>query len=135
MPFDGVGLPADDKLYKIDAVIELLANPERWCKGALTSHNGRHCIRGAMIAANAIDLEAPVLAAIREVAGKRFRRIESFNDHPATEHAQMLQVLARTRDNIMAGRLGAGLPAKPAGLRARIGSFGSATAGWLKSFW
>src|SRR5947209_1852095 len=105
MPFDGVGF--DDSLQKIDAVIDLLAAPDKWCKGALRSHDGRYCIRGAVRAVGAADvLEPVILQAIGEVAGKRFCRIESFNDHPNTSHAQVLAVLGRARDNIVSGNPG-----------------------------
>src|SRR5260370_16284070 len=36
MPFDGVGHGFDDRMYKIDRVIDLLATPEQWCKGTLS---------------------------------------------------------------------------------------------------
>jgi hypothetical protein len=107
MPFDGVGFVSDKSLQQIDAVIERLANPDKWCKGALRSHDGRYCIRGAVRAVGAVDvLEPVILQAIGEVAGKRFCRIESFNDHPNTSHAQVLAVLARARDNISMGKPG-----------------------------
>jgi hypothetical protein len=105
MPFDGVGFVSDESLQKIDAVIDLLATPDRWCKGALRSHDGRYCIRGAVRAVDAAEvLEPRILHAIGEVAGKRFRRIESFNDHPNTSHEQVVAVLSRTRENILAGK-------------------------------
>jgi hypothetical protein len=107
MPFDGVGLLPADSLQKIDTVIDLLATPDRWCKGALRSHDGRYCIRGAVRVVDAADsLEPAILRAIGEVAGQRFRRIESFNDHPNTSHEQVLAVLLRARDHIQAGRPG-----------------------------
>src|SRR3954471_13219989 len=106
MPFDGVGFVADESLQKIDAVIDLLATPDRWCKGALRSHDGRYCIRGAVRAVDAADtLEPSILEAIGQVAGKRFRRIESFNDHPNTSHEQVLAVLHRARENLSLGSL------------------------------
>ena len=105
MPFDGVGFAANESLYKMDAVIDLLATPDRWCKGALRSHDGRYCIRGAVRAVDAADvLEPAILQAIGDVAGRRFRRIESFNDHPNTSHEQVLAVLYRARDSINSGR-------------------------------
>jgi hypothetical protein len=106
MPFDGVGLVPDASLQKIDAVINLLATPDRWCKGALRSQDGRYCIRGALRTVDATGLlEPPILQAIGEVAGRRFRRIESFNDHPSTSHEQILMVLGRARANIAAAPL------------------------------
>jgi hypothetical protein len=129
MPFDGVGFANYESLQKIDAVIDLLGTPDKWCKGALRSHDGRYCIRGAVRAVDAADiLEPTILQAIGEVAGKRFRRIESFNDHPNTSHEQVLAVLSRARDNIMSGRV--------AGLRAveekpPAGSWRTALLGWF----
>src|SRR5947209_2874188 len=111
MPFDGVGFIGNESVRKMDEVIDLLGTPNKWCKGALRSHDGRYCIRGAVRAVDAAEaLEPRILQAIGEVAGKRFRRIESFNDHPNTSHEQVVAVLSRTRDNIIAG--------KPAGARA-----------------
>ena len=105
MPFDGVGFVSDESLRKIDDVIDLLGTPDKWCKGALRSHDGRYCIRGAVRSIDAADvLEPTILQSIGEVAGKRFRRIESFNDHPNTSHEQVLAVLHRTRETIQAGR-------------------------------
>jgi hypothetical protein len=42
-------------------------------------------------------LQSAVLLAINEVTGRYYWRIESFNDHPDTDHAQVLEVLARAR--------------------------------------
>lgn len=103
MPFDGVEVVYRDQLQRIDAVIDLLVTPDRWCKGALKSHDGRHCIRGAVRAADADALEPAILRAIGEIAGPRFRRIESFNDHPQTSHEQVLAVLRRARTHVAAG--------------------------------
>jgi hypothetical protein len=101
MPFDGVGYISSEPLRKIDAVIDLLSTPDKWCKGALRSHDGRYCIRGAVMSVGATDmLEPAILQAIGEVAGRRFRRIESFNDYPNTTHEQVVAVLTRARDNM-----------------------------------
>jgi hypothetical protein len=132
MPFDGVGFP-NQSLQKIDEVIDLLATPEKWCKGALRSHDGRYCIRGAVRAVDAADvLEPMILDAIGQVAGRRFRRIESFNDHPNTSHEQVLAVLHRTRDNLSAGKVvvGAGPPRRPEP-PSRLASWRGAVLGWL----
>lgn len=124
MPFDGVGFVSDKSLQHIDAVIDRLSTPEKWCKGALRSHDGRYCIRGAVRAVGAADvLEPVILQAIGEVAGKRFCRIESFNDHPNTSHAQVLAVLNRARDNMI---LGNGAPPAPQVSQTR----GSLLASW-----
>src|SRR5262249_13637002 len=41
-----------------------------------------------------------------EVSGKRYWRIEFFNDDPRTTHADVLEVLQRARENIIAGMIG-----------------------------
>ena len=103
MPFDGVGFGFDDRMGKIDKVINLLATPDRWCKGTLRTHDGRHCIRGAIMAVDGVGTLGPiVLRAINEVTGRHYWRIESFNDHHATDHAQVVEVLARARSDIAA---------------------------------
>ena len=104
MPFDGVGFVANESVDKLDAVIDLLGMPDRWCKGALRSHDGRYCIRGAIRAVNGAELLEPaILQAIGHVVGRRFRRIEAFNDHPNTSHDQVVEVLTRARRNIGTG--------------------------------
>lgn len=131
MPFDGVGFP-NQSLLKIDEVIDLLATPEKWCKGALRSHDGRYCIRGAVRAVDAADvLEPVILDAIGQVAGRRFRRIESFNDHPNTSHDQVLAVLHRTRDNLSAGRVATGGGPPRHEPPSRLASWRGAVMGWL----
>ena len=106
MPFDGAGFGYNESLQKLDTVIDLLETPDRWCKGALRSHDGRYCIRGAIRAVSASDvLEPAILNAIGQVAGRRFRRIEAFNDHPNTRHDEVVAVLARARSNLEVGPL------------------------------
>jgi hypothetical protein len=106
MPFDGLGYIAGERREKIDAVIDLMASPDRWCKGALRSVDGRYCLRGAILAENAAALlEAPILQAICEVSGRRYRRIESFNDDPQTDYPMIAAVLLRARSNIIAGNI------------------------------
>jgi hypothetical protein len=108
MPFDGVGYITSESLERIDAVIDLMATPDKWCKGALRSIDGRYCLRGAILAENAAALlEAPVLQAIQEVSGRRYQRIESFNDDPKTDHAMITTVLLRARYNITTGNVAA----------------------------
>lgn len=121
MPFDGVGYLASESLQKIDAVIDLMATPDKWCKGALRSVDGRYCLRGAILAENAGSLlEAPVLQAIHEVSGRRHQRIEAFNDDPKTDHALVTAVLLQARLNILTGAV-MNPTGAAAGLRARGG--------------
>jgi hypothetical protein len=105
MPLDDVGFrDRIGPLDKIERVIDLLATEERWCKRQLVSEDGRRCIMGAVQAADgARVLVGPILFAIRQVSGRRFWRIESFNDDPATTHPLVLQVLHQARENIING--------------------------------
>jgi len=131
MPFDGVGFIGNESVRKMDEVIDLIGTPDKWCKGALRSHDGRYCIRGAVRAVDAADaLEPSILEAIGQVAGKRFRRIESFNDHPNTSHEQVIAVLHRARDNLSSGYI------RTAGERvaqapSRFATWRSAVLDWL----
>ncbi|HTT81525.1 MAG TPA: hypothetical protein VMF86_17800 [Stellaceae bacterium] len=132
MPFDGVGFISDDPLHKIDAVIDLLSTPDKWCKGALRSHDGRYCIRGAVRVVDAADvLEPMILRAIGEVAGKRFRRIESFNDHPNTSHDQVIAVLNRARDHIGAGVPTGAIERLAATPASRLAAWRGALFSWI----
>jgi hypothetical protein len=133
MPFDGVGYISNEPLHKIDAVIDLLSTPNKWCKGALRSHDGRYCIRGAVMSVGATDvLEPAILQAIGEVAGRRFRRIESFNDYPNTTHEQVVAVLQRARDHLTGG-LGRAAWLPVAGAPAET-SWRCKWLGWLPSW-
>ena len=106
MPFDGVGFAFQDRVSKIDQVIDLLATPDKWCQGSYKTPDGRHCIRGAIIAVEgANNLRPIVLQAIREVTGKHYFRIESFNDRADTNHAQVFQVLMRARAHLISAQL------------------------------
>lgn len=133
MPFDGAAFASPKSLEQIDAVIGRLATPDKWCKGALRSHDGRYCIRGAVRAVGGSEvLEPIILKAIGEVAGNRFGRIELFNDHPNTSHAQVLAVLARARDHIAAGkRLTGALRRGAPSPGSLLGSLRLAMRGWF----
>jgi hypothetical protein len=119
MPFDGTGFgDRGDALSKIDEVIELLAREDRWCKQQLRSYDGRRCLLGAMMAADAaIVLKEPILLGIKQITGRDHFRIEMFNDHPLTTHRLVLRVLNQARDNLVAGVLAR--PALPGPVSAR----------------
>jgi hypothetical protein len=117
MPFDGTGYEGRiEALDKMDKVIDLLAREDRWCKQQLRSYDGRRCILGAMMAADAtIALKEPILLAIKQVTGRDYLRIEMFNDHPLTTHALVVRVLNQARENIINGVAERALvPASPA---------------------
>jgi hypothetical protein len=105
MPFDGTGYESRiDALERMDKIIELLGREDRWCKQQLRSYDGRRCILGAMMAADAtIALKDPILLAIKQVTGRDYLRIEMFNDHPLTTHRLVVDVLHRARENVAAG--------------------------------
>jgi hypothetical protein len=108
MPLDGTEFEflGDHPLAKLGAVERLLASERQWCKGRLRDRDGRHCLVGAMQAVDARQLLEPIiLRAAREVGGRRYWRIESFNDNPRTTHADVLRVLRRARENIIAGMI------------------------------
>jgi hypothetical protein len=105
MPFDGVQFPPNIALEKLDRVIELLSDEDRWCKGIVRSSDGRRCIIGALIEVDGRNLLEPVIRdAVKEVTGQAHWRIERFNDAETTTHAQVLAVLQRAREDILAGR-------------------------------
>jgi hypothetical protein len=106
MPLDGTELAFFENraLAKLAAVEHLLATEQLWCKGKMRDEDGRHCLVGAMQAVEARQvLEAIVLRAAREVGGKRYWRIEFFNDDPCTTHADVMRVLRRARENVITG--------------------------------
>jgi hypothetical protein len=98
MPLDGSELFANPALAKLWEVECLLATEDQWCKGRLHDRKGRHCLVGAITEANARqELTRPIIRAIKEVSGKHYWRIESFNDDPSTKHQDVLRVLNRAR--------------------------------------
>jgi hypothetical protein len=100
-------------------VIDFLSVEERWCKGALRNLMGQRCLMGAMQEASALVLKPYILDAVRDVTGKSYHNIESFNDRRSTTHAQVLQVLQHARRNIEAGRVPAITRSGGLGLRCR----------------
>jgi hypothetical protein len=100
MPFDGAELSVPyNRLNQIEDVIWLIGTPDKWCKRRRRTSDRRFCIYGALTHVNARNLEPLVLQAINQETGKRYRRIEAFNDKDDTTHALvLLRVLARARD-------------------------------------
>jgi hypothetical protein len=106
MPFDGIELSGTEQLVKLGAVERMLATEQQWCKGRLRDAHGRHCLVGAIEAVEGRQmLQRVILHAAREVSGKRYWRIEFFNDDPHTTHADVLETLRRARENIIAGMI------------------------------
>lgn len=109
MPLDGTEFAflGDHPLAKLGAVERLLASERQWCKGRMRDRDGRHCLVGAMQAVDARQLLEPIiLRAAREVSGRHYWRVESFNDNPRTTHSDVLRVLRRARENIITGMIG-----------------------------
>ena len=118
MPLDGTDPEffGDPRLDKLGQIERLLINEWNWCKHRLRDEHGRYCLAGAMQAVEALQLLKPIiLRAARDVGGRHYWRIESFNDHPYTTHADILAVLQRARENIIAGMI----EANSSRLRAR----------------
>lgn len=106
MPFDGTDAFDSHPIAKLGAVERMLATEQQWCKGRLRDAHGRHCLVGAIEAVGGRQvLQKPILQAAREVSGKRYWRIEFFNDDPRTTHADVLQVLRRARENMISGMI------------------------------
>jgi hypothetical protein len=102
MPFDGIRAPEFLAAEKIDEVIGLIGREDRWCKGSMTTFDGRRCLVAAMQAVDAQTMLEPiVLRAIKDVTGKQYRRIERFNDHRSTTHPLVIRVLGRARDILL----------------------------------
>lgn len=98
MPLDGTEMFENPILGKLWQVECMLATEDQWCKGRLHDRKGRHCLVGAMTEVNGRqDLTRPIIRAIKEISGKHYWRIESFNDDPSTNHQDVLRVLHRTR--------------------------------------
>lgn len=116
MPFDGFA-KANPELDHIGRIIDLIDAPGKWCKGALRSHDGRYCIKGAIRhTATALDhteaMEGRVLLAIHQMGHKKYRRVESFNDHPTRTHDEVIAVLEYVQADI-AGLLPPAPPPPP----------------------
>ncbi|MGH7116598.1 MAG: DUF6197 family protein [Stellaceae bacterium] len=103
MPLDGIDLFENRSLAKLNRVERLLATEQHWCKGRLRDADGRRCLIEAITAVDGRqELTRPIIRAAREVGGKHYWRIESFNDDPRTTHRDVLRVLQRARESIVA---------------------------------
>jgi hypothetical protein len=130
MPLDSLEFAENPLLVKLGRVERLLATEQQWCKGRLRDVHGRHCLVGAIEAAHAWEeLPTIILRASREVSGKRYWRIESFNDDPNTTHRDVLLVLRRARASIIA-QMDGGFDSQPWYRRwaQKFGASGSASA-------
>jgi hypothetical protein len=117
MPFDGTGFVYNESLQKLDAVMDLLGSADRWCKGALRSHDGRYCIRGAIRAVSGTELLEPViLQAIGQVAGRRLpphrslQRSSQYGPRPGACRSEPGAPQSRSRSRVRSSK-----PAESAG--------------------
>jgi hypothetical protein len=102
MPLDGSAASDMLALDQLDRVTRSIREPDLWCQQQLRSFDGRRCLLGAMMAADAnVTLKAPILAAIKQVTGRDYLRIEMFNDHPLTTHGLVMRVLKQARVNLL----------------------------------
>jgi hypothetical protein len=101
MPFDGLATPFN-YLSKFDEVIDLIEHPSRWIKYSYMNHDEQHCLLGALNTVGVTKIfEAVILKSIGEVIDdKEFCCVESFNDHPETQHRDVVAVLRRAREHI-----------------------------------
>ena len=103
MPLDCLSFSENPLLAKLGRVERLLATERQWCKGKLHDGDGRYCLVGAIEATDGWpEVARVILRAVREVSGRRYWRIESFNDDPRTTHADVLAVLRQARKSIIA---------------------------------
>lgn len=104
MPLDGADLFENPALAKLNRGQRLLATEQHWCKGRLRDADGRRCLIEAITTVDGRqELTRPIIRAVREVSGKRYWRIESFNDDQCTTHRDILLVLQRAREHIILG--------------------------------
>lgn len=104
MPLDGTDLFENPALAKLNRVQRLLATERHWCKGRLRDADGRRCLIEAITTVDGRqELTRPIIRAVREVSGKRYWRIELFNDDQRTTHRDILLVLQRAREHIILG--------------------------------
>jgi hypothetical protein len=105
MPFDGLANERQQYLLdRLDAVSDLLSSEQKWCKRRMRTADGGRCLLGALIDAKARWLlYRPVVVAAREVTGRHYSHVESFNDDSVTSFAEVQAVLERVRVTLIAG--------------------------------
>lgn len=99
MPRDTTQLleaPICPEIEVLDRMRDLMATPEQWCQGVENTGNA-YCLIGAMVAA------APAFADYQPVCNAMHKELKSFwalhawNDAPERTHADILDLLTRTR--------------------------------------
>jgi hypothetical protein len=129
MPFDGVVAPFN-YLAKFDQVIDLVETPNHWIKHSYNTPWGGYCLKEVLNVVGVAELFEPViLKAAEEVMEREFCCVESFNDHPLTTQSDVITVLHRVRDNILAGKIRLSPVASQPLFAAADRS------GWVPAFW
>jgi hypothetical protein len=129
MPFDGVETPFN-YLAKFDQVIDLIETPNHWIKHSYNTPWGGYCLKEALNVVGVAEIFEPVILKTAEVVMEReFCCVESFNDHPLTTHGDVITVLHRVRENILAGKIGLP-PITPRPMFAAAES-----RAWVPAFW
>jgi hypothetical protein len=135
MPFDGLESPFN-YLAKLDEVIDLIEAPSRWTQGAYKTPGGQYCLKEALNSAGVAEIfDRAILRTAAERAEREFCCLESFNDSPDTTHSDVVMVLRRVREDVVAGRID--LPA-PTTAKLIFGSDarnGKTAVAWFIGFW
>ena len=114
MPFDNTTFVAVDEIAIVDRMMELLAEPEGWCKGQLSvtrpSGGQSYCLLGALNVVSSGNVMAiphdktsrATLAAMdRESGGIGRYAFVAFNNAPAATHADILMFLDAVRSSFI----------------------------------
>jgi hypothetical protein len=129
MPFDGVATPLN-YLAKFDQVIDLVETPNHWIKHSYNTPWGGYCLKEVLNVVGVAEIFEPViLKTAEEVMEREFCCIESFNDYPLTTHSDVITVLRRVRENILAGKTRFSPVASQPVFTA------ADSRGWVPTFW
>jgi hypothetical protein len=134
MPFDGVGSPFGYQ-EQFDRVIALIEAPNHWVKHSYNTPWGGYCLKEALNIVGVTEIFEPaILKAAEEVMERDFCCIESFNDHPLTQHADVIAVLHRARANMVGGSIQSIHLPSPRASRSATRSMHT-KAQWFGAFW
>lgn len=109
MPFDNVPMDHDlptETAHILEHVTQLLLKPRRWGKSVLEAGpwwNRRYCVVGALVHVTRRHHSWTVFPEVRDhlntIANRHgFMTIEALNDHEATTHGFLMQVLQEAID-------------------------------------
>jgi hypothetical protein len=117
MPFDSAP-EIKEELRVLDRMREILAMPDKWCKGNVRDGDAV-CVAGALYVADGSEPDAPLIVTTLSLAAMkswgalvRTSRDDSglfpaeFNDDPRTTHSDILSLIDRAREKIVAESLG-----------------------------